>query len=76
MIEPTADAGYGSAATIEGTLLDIRVLIADDEPELRLALSELLGHEDGLELVGAAADADEAIDLATTHRPPGALVDV
>jgi EAL domain-containing protein (putative c-di-GMP-specific phosphodiesterase class I)/CheY-like chemotaxis protein len=76
MIEPSADAGYGSAATIEGIFLDIRVLIADDEPELRLALSELLGHEDGLELVGAAADADEAIDLATTHRPHVALVDV
>ena len=56
--------------------MSIRVLIADDEPELRVALSELLDHEDGLELIGAAADADEAIDLATSHRPHVALVDV
>ncbi|MBI3648990.1 MAG: EAL domain-containing protein [Actinobacteria bacterium] len=52
------------------------MLIADDEPELRLALAELLLHEDGLELVGAAGDADEAIELATERRPHVALVDV
>ncbi len=54
----------------------IRVLIADDEPALRGALAELLAQEDRVLLVGAAADADEAIELATHERPDVALVDV
>lgn len=54
----------------------IRVLVADDELELRLALAELLSHEDDIELVGMAADADEAIDLAIRARPDVALLDV
>jgi hypothetical protein len=55
MIEPKLGRGYGSAAVKEeGLHLSIRVLIADDEPELRIALAELLSHEDGLELVGSA----------------------
>ncbi len=58
------------------SLQSIRVLIADDEPELRVALGQLLDHEDGLELVGAAGDAEEAIVLATERHPHVALVDV
>ena len=54
----------------------IRVLIADDEPELRVALADLLAHEDDLGLIGAAGDADEAIALAGDERPDVALVDV
>jgi EAL domain-containing protein (putative c-di-GMP-specific phosphodiesterase class I) len=54
----------------------IRVLVADDEPALRGALSELLAHEDHVELIGLAADADEAIALAQRELPDVALVDV
>jgi EAL domain-containing protein (putative c-di-GMP-specific phosphodiesterase class I) len=54
----------------------IRVLIADDEPALRGALAELLSHEDGVFLVGQAADADEAISIAEEELPDVALVDV
>jgi EAL domain-containing protein (putative c-di-GMP-specific phosphodiesterase class I) len=54
----------------------IRVMIADDESELRLALAELLAHEDEVELIGAAADAEEAIVLASERRPDIALLDV
>ena len=54
----------------------IRVLLADDEPALRTALTELLGHEDRVELVGTAADAEEAIRMAETSHPDVALVDV
>ena len=54
----------------------IRVLIADDEPTIREALSELIAGEESLELVGAAEDADQAIDLARTLRPDVALLDV
>ncbi len=54
----------------------IRVLIADDEPALRIALADLLAHEDGVTLIGTAGDADEAIELADHERPDVALVDV
>lgn len=54
----------------------IRVLIADDETEVRAALAELIASEDDLELVGAAGDADEAIELAIAKTPDVALVDV
>ena len=54
----------------------MRVLVADDEPALRGALSELLGQEEHVELVGTAADADEAIALALRELPDVALVDV
>lgn len=66
-----------SSATGNGTSSDpIRVLIADDEPALRVALSDLLGQDDGVILVGTAGDADEAIELAGSRRPDVALVDV
>jgi EAL domain-containing protein (putative c-di-GMP-specific phosphodiesterase class I)/CheY-like chemotaxis protein len=54
----------------------IRVLIADDEPALRVALADLLEHEDRVILIGSAGDADEAIQLAVDERPDVALVDV
>jgi EAL domain-containing protein (putative c-di-GMP-specific phosphodiesterase class I)/CheY-like chemotaxis protein len=54
----------------------IRVLIADDEPGLLSALTDLLSSEEGLEVVGAAGDADQAIEAAISGRPHVALVDV
>jgi EAL domain-containing protein (putative c-di-GMP-specific phosphodiesterase class I)/CheY-like chemotaxis protein len=66
---------YTSGADVLGAD-PIRVLIADDEPALRIALAELLAHEDHLVLIGTAGDADEAIQIATEERPDVALVDV
>lgn len=54
----------------------IRVLIAEDDPDVRAALSELVDAEDGLDLVGVAADATEAIDLAEQEGPDVAVLDV
>jgi EAL domain-containing protein (putative c-di-GMP-specific phosphodiesterase class I) len=73
------------AMASDGTLIDlgaggsvdpIRVLLADDEPGLRTALTELLSHEDRVELIGTAADAEEAIRIAGSDLPDVALVDV
>jgi DNA-binding NarL/FixJ family response regulator len=51
-----------------------RVLIADDDPDVRAALrAQLTG---GFEIVAAAADTDEAIALAAEHQPDLAVVDV
>lgn len=54
----------------------VRVLIADDEPMVRDALAQLILEEDSLELVGAAGDADQAIELASVAHPDVALLDV
>ncbi len=54
----------------------MRVLIAEDEEPLRLALCDLVAGQDGMEVVGAAGSAAEAIELAATTKPDVALVDV
>jgi EAL domain-containing protein (putative c-di-GMP-specific phosphodiesterase class I)/DNA-binding NarL/FixJ family response regulator len=54
----------------------IAVLIADDEPLVRAALAESIGSDPAFELVGTAADADDAIRLARVFSPDVALVDV
>jgi EAL domain-containing protein (putative c-di-GMP-specific phosphodiesterase class I)/CheY-like chemotaxis protein len=54
----------------------IRVLIAEDETEVREALASLIGSEPALELTDAVADAEGAIEAATRHRPAVALLDV
>ena len=40
-------------------LLPIRVLIADDEPGMRMILRKMIARVDGYELVGEAADGAE-----------------
>jgi EAL domain-containing protein (putative c-di-GMP-specific phosphodiesterase class I)/AmiR/NasT family two-component response regulator len=66
----------GRVVDLETSSDPIRVLLADDEPGLRVALTELLSHEDRVELIGTAADAEEAIRLAEADLPDVALVDV
>ncbi len=56
--------------------LSIRVLIADDNQHSREALRALIGLEPDLEVVGAAADAEEAINLVSQYAPDVAIVDV
>lgn len=54
----------------------IRVLVADDEPEVREALADLIEEEPTLQLVGVAGDAEEAILMADAQRPDVAVLDV
>jgi len=56
--------------------MTVRVLIADDDASMRGALGDLLAGEPGYEVVGLAADPESAIDLAGTHRPDVAILDV
>ena len=59
-----------------GDPLPVTVVIAEDDPAMRLALTELLAREPRLELLGAAADAAQAIALCERHHPDVCLVDV
>lgn len=56
--------------------MNIRVLIADDQPIVRSGLTILLDAQPGIEVVGAAADGSEAVRLATELRPDVGLFDV
>ncbi len=51
-----------------------RLLIADDDPVVRSMMGMALG--DAFEVVGVAADAEEAIAIAGASHPDAALLDV
>ena len=54
----------------------ISVLVAEDDPSVREALGDLLADDPTLELVAVAANADEAIQIATEYQPDVAMLDV
>ncbi|KOX18674.1 LuxR family transcriptional regulator [Saccharothrix sp. NRRL B-16348] len=54
----------------------IRVLLADDEAMVRAGVKAILDTDPGIEVVAEAADGRQAVDLAQTHRPDVALLDI
>jgi DNA-binding NarL/FixJ family response regulator len=54
----------------------IRVLLADDQRVVREGLGTLLGLLDGIELVGTAADGEEAVALAAARDADVVLMDL
>jgi DNA-binding NarL/FixJ family response regulator len=54
----------------------IRVLLADDQRVVREGLTMVLGLLPGVEVVGAAADGNEAVALAEDLRPDVVLMDL
>ncbi len=54
----------------------VRVLLADDQRVVREGLGMVLGLLDGIELVGTAADGEEALALAAEHNPDVVLMDL
>ena len=55
--------------------MDTRVLIVDDDDRLRDVLSLYIGAEEGLEVAGTAADAEEATTLAKKLNPDAIVLD-
>ncbi len=54
----------------------IRVLLAEDHPVVRAGLEGLLAAAADIELVGAAADGEEAVSLAEKLNPSVVLIDL
>jgi DNA-binding NarL/FixJ family response regulator len=54
----------------------IRVVVADDQALVRAGLSTLLGAEADIEVVGTAADGDEAVAMALELRPDVVCMDI
>ncbi len=54
----------------------LRVVVADDQRAVREALATVLDAEPGLEVVGLAADGDEAVELAHRFSPDVVLMDL
>ena len=53
----------------------IRVMVADDDEDIRELLSDMINREDAVELVGAAEEANSAIKLAEETEPDVAVLD-
>ncbi|KQV05169.1 response regulator [Leifsonia sp. Root112D2] len=54
----------------------IRLLLADDHPVVRAGLRALFSMEDGLEVIGEAASAQESVELTARLRPDVVLMDL
>ncbi|WP_410785165.1 response regulator transcription factor [Kribbella sp. C-35] len=54
----------------------VRLLLVDDDPLVRAGLSSMLGGAPELELVGEAADGQQAVDAVRDVRPDVVLMDI
>jgi len=55
---------------------EVSVLIVDDQLPFRLAARAVLRRTEGFELIGEAADGDEAVALVAQLRPSLVLMDI
>ena len=56
--------------------MTVRVGVVDDQPLIRTGLRTMIDHAADLELVGEAADGEQAVELARRQRPDVVLMDI
>ena len=54
----------------------VRVLLADDHPLIRSGIRALLERDGSFQIIAEAADGNEAIEMASLHKPDLILMDV
>ena len=54
----------------------MRVVVADDQPIICAGFAALLAAQDGIQVVGTAADGEQLVELVAAEEPDVALVDV
>jgi DNA-binding NarL/FixJ family response regulator len=55
---------------------ELRVLLVDDQPLVRTALTELFEDEDGITVVGECEDGSEVVEATARLRPDVVCMDV
>lgn len=60
----------------EGQAAPVRVLVADDQQLMREGIASLLEIQDGIEVIGTAANGQEALEQALSLQPDVILMDV
>jgi DNA-binding NarL/FixJ family response regulator len=63
-------------ADVTTTTARVRVLIVDDDPLVRTALTMMLTGADGIAVVGEAVDGATALDAIAAHHPDLVLMDI
>jgi DNA-binding NarL/FixJ family response regulator len=66
----------GPTAALAGGRAMIRVVLADDQELVRAGFQALLDAQDGISVIGAAADGREAVELARKLKPDVILMDI
>lgn len=54
----------------------IRLVLADDDPLVRMGLGMLLAGDPGIEIVAEAADGADAVEAVRAHDPDVVLIDI
>jgi two-component system response regulator NreC len=66
----------GSNLRVSAGKQKIRILVADDHPVVRKGLQSCLARQDGIKVVGEAADGEEALQKALELAPDVVLLDI
>lgn len=76
VVPSAADGVPHGPEAAPGADADVRVVIADDVPEIRQLLRRVLTHNSGFDVVGEAIDGATAVEMAAALQPDALLLDL